>query len=239
MAAGPKAMVCGRSPTEIVGSNPSAASSGTGSLMWGRHFMSSKWKTGLVSECSVYSLCECSEEKGGGKTKCKHQWTSKHDLMHLRPRKPQDFCLLNTRVDPRSRKDTRTRSKHDTDRRYSTRRQVYIKLTDNECVQALLQGTGGQAEYKHKNEEVSTVRRHGRHGHAKNTDSKPTSWGGRRQRSTLAPYGKIVSIKEESWLRTYRYAVANGIRQVKMTLTKHIHSHMTVLTSCECQPLTC
>jgi len=38
------------------------------------------------------------------------------------------------------------------------RRQVYIKLIDIECLQALLQGTGGQAEYKHRNGEISTVR---------------------------------------------------------------------------------
>jgi len=39
-----------------------------------------------------------------------------------------------------------------------TRRQVYIKLIEIECVQALLQGTGGLAKYKHTNGEISTVR---------------------------------------------------------------------------------
>jgi hypothetical protein len=39
-----------------------------------------------------------------------------------------------------------------------TRRQVFIKLIDIECVQALFQGTDGLAEYKHTNGEVSTVR---------------------------------------------------------------------------------
>ena len=63
-------------------------------------------------------------------------------------------------------------------------------------------------------------------------------------RASLAQYGKIVSVKEETWARTYRFAVANGIRQVDMTLTKHFPSHMKiaghrVLTSYGGQPLTC
>jgi len=63
-------------------------------------------------------------------------------------------------------------------------------------------------------------------------------------RASLAQYGKILSVKEETWARTYRYAVANGIRQVEMTLTKHIPSHITiaghrVLTPYDEHSLTC
>jgi hypothetical protein len=47
-------------------------------------------------------------------------------------------------------------------------------------------------------------------------------------RSTLAQFGKVVTIQDEMWSRTYRYAVANGIRQVTMTLTQHIPSHLTI-----------
>jgi hypothetical protein len=38
-----------------------------------------------------------------------------------------------------------------------TKRQVYIKLIDKECVQALLRSTNGQAEYKHHTGELSIV----------------------------------------------------------------------------------
>jgi len=63
-------------------------------------------------------------------------------------------------------------------------------------------------------------------------------------RASLAQYRKILSLKEETLARIYRYAVADGIRKVEITLTKHIPSHMTivvhrVLTSYEGQPLTC
>ena len=37
------------------------------------------------------------------------------------------------------------------------KRQVYIKMTDIEGVQGIIQGTGRHAEYKHNNGEISTV----------------------------------------------------------------------------------
>jgi hypothetical protein len=45
---------------------------------------------------------------------------------------------------------------------------------------------------------------------------------------TLDPYCKIMATEDETWSRTYRYAVANGIRQVTRTLTQHIPSHTTI-----------
>jgi len=37
------------------------------------------------------------------------------------------------------------------------RRQVFIKLVNNDCVQTLLRDTSGEAKYKHHSGEVSTV----------------------------------------------------------------------------------
>ena len=39
---------------------------------------------------------------------------------------------------------------------------------------------------------------------------------------------EIKEIQEERWSRAYRYSVANGIRIVVISLTKHIPSHVTV-----------
>jgi hypothetical protein len=44
----------------------------------------------------------------------------------------------------------------------------------------------------------------------------------------LAPYGYIMSIQDETWSKTYRYTVANGIKVVTIKLSKHLPSHMTI-----------
>jgi hypothetical protein len=126
------------------------------------------------------------------------------------------------------------------------KRQICIKLMGNECVQALLWVTCGQAKYKHNNGEISIVCID-----MADMDTKkirianlPLEVPDESLRSTLSPFGKIMTIQEEKWSRTYRYAVANGIPQVTMTLTQHIPSHLTIaghrlLLSYEGQPLTC
>jgi hypothetical protein len=89
------------------------------------------------------------------------------------------------------------------------KRQVYIKLTDNDCALALLRETGGQAEYKYPPGELFMV------------NITMTGMGTKRIRvaglppevtnetlgATLAPYGKIQDIHHETWTRAYRYTV--------------------------------
>jgi hypothetical protein len=63
-------------------------------------------------------------------------------------------------------------------------------------------------------------------------------------RASLAPYGKVFDMQVEKWPKVYRYAVANGIRQVTLLLTKHAPSHLTVAghsvpLSYEGRPATC
>ena len=127
-----------------------------------------------------------------------------------------------------------------------TKRQVYIKMADIEGQQDIIQGTDGQSEYKHTNGEIATVSVNmaGMGTRKIRIANLPPEVPEDTLRASLAQYGKILSVKEEKWARTYRYAVASGIRQVEMTLTKHISSHMTiaghrVLTSYDGQPLTC
>jgi hypothetical protein len=111
-----------------------------------------------------------------------------------------------------------------------TKRQVYIKMTDNEGAQDKIQGTGGQAEYKHANGEISTVgiNKAGIGTRRERIANFQPEVAGDTLRASLAQYGKILFVKEETWARIYRYAVANGIRQVETTLTKHIPSHITM-----------
>ena len=46
--------------------------------------------------------------------------------------------------------------------------------------------------------------------------------------AALAHFGKVQDIHAEIWSKAYRYSVANGIRQVSITLTGHVPSHLTV-----------
>jgi hypothetical protein len=60
----------------------------------------------------------------------------------------------------------------------------------------------------------------------------------------LTPYGTVLGICEEKCARTYRYVVANGIRQVEIMLTNHVLSHIyveeyRVLALYDGQPITC
>jgi hypothetical protein len=60
----------------------------------------------------------------------------------------------------------------------------------------------------------------------------------------FTPFGQVLNIQNEMWARTYRYTVANGVRQINMTLTQHIPSHLViaercVLVSYDGQPTTC
>ena len=104
------------------------------------------------------------------------------------------------------------------------KRQVYLKMTDIEGAQDIIQGTGGHAEYKHANCEISTVRINmaGMCTRRIRIANLPPEVGEDTLRASLAQSGKILSVKEETWARIYRCAVASGIQQVEMTLTKHI-----------------
>jgi hypothetical protein len=62
-------------------------------------------------------------------------------------------------------------------------------------------------------------------------------------RTTLAQFGDIKTIQEETWSRAYPYAVSNGVKLMTIALQKHIPSHVMitghgVLISHEKQPIT-
>jgi hypothetical protein len=62
--------------------------------------------------------------------------------------------------------------------------------------------------------------------------------------NVLQKYGEVKEIKDETWSKTYRYKIYNGIRMANMSLKTHIPSYVTiaghrVLLSYEGQPATC
>ena len=124
------------------------------------------------------------------------------------------------------------------------RRQVYIKLV-NDSVQKIFKDTNAEAKYKYHTGEVSTVgiTVAGLGTKRVRVANLPPEVPDTALRTLLAPFGK-VQIIQEMWTKMYRYPVSNGIRQVTITLTKHIPSHLTVaenrvLLSYEGQPSNC
>jgi Fe2+ or Zn2+ uptake regulation protein len=125
-------------------------------------------------------------------------------------------------------------------------RKVYINLTDHQAVVKFLQDTSRQVECKHSNEEITHVllSEAGLGYRRVRVANVPPEEPEDVLRAVLAPYGKVLDIKEKAWTKTYRYVVASGIRQVTMTLTKHVPSNLMikgtrVLFSYEGQPTTC
>jgi hypothetical protein len=72
----------------------------------------------------------------------------------------------------------------------------------------------------------------------------PLGVGPERFRVALMPYGEVKTVQEEHWTKSYRYAVVNGVRIVRIALRCHIPSHLLIadhraLIAYEGQPTTC
>jgi hypothetical protein len=127
-----------------------------------------------------------------------------------------------------------------------SKRQVFIKLVDHTAGLTLLQATNGSATCKHTNGEITQVAitEAGVGTRKILIANLPPEVSESAVKSALCNYGSVLSVREEQWARPYKYAVPNGIRQVLMTLNKHIPSNVTVdgyclLLSYEGQPITC
>jgi RNA recognition motif-containing protein len=63
-------------------------------------------------------------------------------------------------------------------------------------------------------------------------------------RAAFSQYGEVQSIQDETWSKTYQYAVTNGSKAFTVAVKKHNLSHITiadyrVLTSYEGKPQIC
>jgi hypothetical protein len=110
------------------------------------------------------------------------------------------------------------------------KRQVFIKLVNNESMQRILKDTNGEAKYKHHNGEVTTVgiTVAGLGTKRVRIANLPPGVPDAALTTLLAPFGKVQIMQQEMWTKMYRYRVSNGIRQVTIMLTKHIPSHLTL-----------
>jgi hypothetical protein len=127
-----------------------------------------------------------------------------------------------------------------------TKKQVFLKLIDDNSVQTLLTKTQGQVFCKHTNGERSLVTEE-QAGLGKKkirVANLPPEINNEVLSGALSPYGKVTDVYNEKWSNAYRYAVDNGIRQVTIHLKRHVPSHLTiagqrVLLSYEGQLATC
>jgi len=126
------------------------------------------------------------------------------------------------------------------------KKQVFVKLTDKEYMTTIINDTKGRGEYRYDTGEIFPVEiTVAGMGYKKiRIANLPPEIVDDTVRNALAPFGKVLNIQNETWARTYRYSVDNGIRQITMTLTQHIPSHLViaeqrVLVSYDGQPTTC
>jgi hypothetical protein len=108
------------------------------------------------------------------------------------------------------------------------KRQLFIKMINNVSVQTILKETNGEAKYKHHSGEMCTVGIDvaGLGTKRVRIANLPPERPDTALKTSLAPYGKIQKIQHELWTQVYRYPVSNGIRQMTITLTKHIPFHL-------------
>ena len=112
------------------------------------------------------------------------------------------------------------------------RRQVFIKLINDECVNRY-SAQLVVSQKKHQNEELSTVAIAvaGLGTKGVRVANLPPDVNDAVLMTSLAPFGKVTAIKDEMWAKSYRYAVAYGTRQMTNMMTRHIPSHLTVAGS--------
>jgi len=110
------------------------------------------------------------------------------------------------------------------------RRRVYIKFTDEECVNTILQNTEGQLEFRHDNGEISNVfiELAGMGTKKIRIASLPPAVKENEIRACVSRYGEVKRIRDEAWNSAYRYKVYNGMRIVEMKLKQHLPSHMFI-----------
>jgi RNA recognition motif-containing protein len=107
------------------------------------------------------------------------------------------------------------------------KRRVKIKFVTSEQMNALLQKTAGQLDYRHDNGEISIVHIElvGMGTRRVWITNLPPEVTDLAIRNALSTYGDIKEIREETYSRAYKYPVSNGIR-VATTWIKNTFRHI-------------
>jgi predicted enzyme related to lactoylglutathione lyase len=97
------------------------------------------------------------------------------------------------------------------------KRQVFIKMTNIEKVQAVINATGGEIDYTYPTGQISTVTLavDGLGTKRIRVANLPPEVSHDELRAALTPYGKTVNIKTEKWSNNYRYSVDNSNDQTR------------------------
>ena len=114
----------------------------------------------------------------------------------------------------------------------SRERQIYKNLIDKSRLQALLWDKKREAEYKHHTGELSFVSIAVSCMGTKcvHIATLPPEVSKDALEVSLATLGTVMSIIVEISWKIYRYSMVNGIRQFTIKLSRHITSHLTVIT---------
>jgi hypothetical protein len=109
------------------------------------------------------------------------------------------------------------------------KRQVYITLT-TERVHELIRNTGGQLEYTHVDGTKSQIKIDlaGKGTKVIRIANLLPEVPDEVLKTTLVQYSTITAIRNETWSKNYRYAVANGVKIVTMIVFRNIPSQMQI-----------
>ena len=125
-------------------------------------------------------------------------------------------------------------------------RQVFVKCFHSSTIEKILKDTHGTAKFLHSNGQVSsvTLETAGIGSRAVKIFNLPIELPTAIINQALVPYGKVISTNNDTWGPAFRYKVCNGVRTVRIMLTKHIPSYLVIggykaLISYENQPITC
>jgi len=87
-----------------------------------------------------------------------------------------------------------------------SKRHVYIKFTEEDSMDKILQATGGQKEYKHETGEITqvTIKIAGLGIKKFRIANLPLDTEKCAIRDSLSKYGEVRGIREEMWASVYR-----------------------------------
>jgi len=110
------------------------------------------------------------------------------------------------------------------------RRHVFIRFTNEDRMNAVLQETKGQLEFRHDNGEISQVLTEIAGMGTKKIRIANLSPDVKENeiRASMSKYGEVKSTRDEMWTSAYKYKVYNAICIVEMKFKLHLPSHISI-----------